>query len=72
VTTNSHPRADFRTDHVELLDELLTKSVATLVAEGVVEWNRVAQDGMWGRASAGAASYRRRPTWEEAYEQAHA
>src|SRR5512135_1515220 len=33
VSTNYHTLADFRTDHVELLDDLLTKSVATLLAE---------------------------------------
>ena len=72
VSTNYHTLADFRTDHVALLDDLLTRSVATLMAEGLVELNRVAQDGMRVRASAGAASFRRRPTLEEAYEQAQA
>ncbi|CAN5847170.1 hypothetical protein BH23PLA1_BH23PLA1_37280 [soil metagenome] len=72
VSTNYHTLADFRTDHGELLDDLLTKSVATLVAEGLVELNRVAQDGMRVRASAGAASFRRRPTLEEALTQAEA
>src|SRR5512147_626160 len=70
VSTNYHTLADFRTDHVALLDDLLTKSVATLMAEGLVDLNRVAQDGMRVRASAGAASFRRRPTLDEAYEQA--
>jgi transposase len=72
VSTNYHTLADFRTEHVELLDDLLTKGVATLMVEGLVELNRVAQDGMRVRASAGAASFRRRPTLEEAYEQAQA
>src|SRR5512142_1643302 len=58
VSTNYHTLADFRTDHVALLDDLLTRSVATLMAEGLVELNRVAQDGMRVRASAGAASFR--------------
>jgi transposase len=70
VSTNYHTLADFRTDHVALLDELLTQSVATLMAEGLVELNRVAQDGMRVRASAGAASFRRRPTLEEALTEA--
>src|SRR5512147_919790 len=70
VSTNYHTLADFRTDHVELLDDLLTKGVATLMAEGLVELNRVAQDGMRVRASAGAASFRRRPTLEQALTQA--
>ncbi len=72
VSTNYHTLADFRTAHVELLDDLLTNSVATLMAEDLVDLNRVAQDGMRVRASAGAASFRRRPTLEEAYAQAQA
>ena len=50
VSTNYHTLADFRTDHGELLDDLLTKSVAALVTEGLVDLNRVAQDGMRVRA----------------------
>jgi transposase len=69
VTTNYHTLADFRTDHVELLDDLLTKSVAALMTEGLIDLNRVAQEGMRVRASAGAASFRRRPTLEEALAQ---
>ena len=70
VSINYHTLADFRTDHVALLDDLLTHSVATLLAEGLVDLNRVAQDGMRVRASAGAASFRRRSTLEEALAQA--
>jgi transposase len=72
VSTNYHTLADFRTGHVELLDGLLTQGVAALVAEDLVDLNRVAQDGMRVRASAGAASFRRRPTLEEALAQAEA
>jgi len=72
VSTNYHTLADFRTDHVDLLDDLLTQSVATLVAEELVDLNRVAQDGMRVRASAGAASFRRRPTLDESLAQAQA
>ncbi|WP_250847255.1 IS1182 family transposase [Aquisphaera insulae] len=72
VPTNYHTLADFRTDHVELLDDLLTRSVAALMVEGLVDLNRVAQDGMRVRASAGAASFRRRPTLEEALTEAEA
>ncbi len=66
VSMNYHTLADFRTAHVELLDRLLTESVASLLAEGLVTLDRVAQDGMKVRASAGAASFRRQPTLEEA------
>jgi transposase len=70
VPVNYHTLADFRCDHVALLDDLLTRGLAALMAEGLVELNRVAQDGMRVRASAGAASFRRRPTLEEALAEA--
>jgi transposase len=70
VATNYHTLADFRTAHVALLDDLLTRSVAALMAEDLVDLNRVAQDGMRVRASAGASSFRRRPTLEEALAEA--
>ena len=41
-----------------------------LMAEGLVTLDRVAQDGMKVRASAGAASFRRQPTLEEALAEA--
>jgi len=70
VSMNYHTLSDFRTQHVELLDRLLTESVAGLMAEGLVTLDRVAQDGMKVRASAGAASFRRQPTLEEALAEA--
>ncbi|MDR3619025.1 MAG: transposase, partial [Paludisphaera borealis] len=50
VPMNHHTLSDFRTAHVELLDGLLTRSVAALLAEGLIDLNRVAQDGMRVRA----------------------
>jgi hypothetical protein len=44
---------------------VLTQSVAALLEQELVEMDRVAQDGMRVRASAGAASFRRKPTLEE-------
>ena len=64
VSVNYHTLADFRVQHVEYLDGLLTTSVATLMAEGLVTLTRVAQDGVRVRASAGAASFRRRARLE--------
>jgi transposase/IS5 family transposase len=72
VSMNYHTLSDFRTQHVELLDRLLSESVASLMAEGLVTLDRVAQDGMRVRASAGAASFRRQPTLEEALAEAEA
>jgi hypothetical protein len=65
VKANYHTLSDFRTAHPALLDELLTQSVATLMHEGLVTLDRVAQDGMRVRASAGASSFRRRKTLQQ-------
>ena len=59
VQVNYHTRSDFRSDQSEVMDELLTQSVASLMAVGVVKLSQVAQDGMRVRASAGTGSFRR-------------
>ena len=70
VTVNYHTLADFRTANVELLDDLLTRSVAGLMHEGLVTMKRVAQDGMRVRASAGTSSFRRDKSLERLEAQA--
>jgi transposase len=70
VEVNYHTLADFRVAHLDFLDELLTPSVAPLMEQDLVDLNRVAQDGMRVRASAGAASFRRRPTLERCLQDA--
>lgn len=70
VSVNHHTLSDFRTGHAAFLDKLLTQSVATLLHEGLVTLARVAVDGMRVRASAGAASFRRRATLEDCQTQA--
>ena len=57
--------SDFRSCGGEKWDELLTQIVATLLHAGLVNMDRVAQDGMRVRASAGNSSFRRRGTLEE-------
>jgi transposase len=71
VSVNHHTLADFRVDHGELLDRLLTENVATLAACGLIDLNKLTQDGVRVRASAGAASYRRRERLEEHLARAH-
>src|SRR5712692_159550 len=71
VSTNHRTLGDFRVDHGELLDRLLTENVATLAACGVIDLDKLAQDGVRVRASAGAASFRRRKTLEEHLARAH-
>lgn len=70
VPMNYHTLSDFRTAHPEFLDGLLTKSVAALMDQELVDLNRVAQDGMRVRASAGASSFRRRPTLQRCLQEA--
>jgi transposase len=64
VSVNYHTLADFRTDNLKFLQSLLDQSVEVLRQQGLVDLDRVAQDGMRVRASAGAASFRRRETLE--------
>jgi transposase len=65
VSVNHHSLSDFRVGNVEFLDGVLTHSVAVLMKAGAVKLQRVSQDGMRVRASAGAASFRRRVTLED-------
>jgi transposase len=64
VGVNYHTLSDFRVAHGDLLDRLLSDSVAVLVAEGLVSVARLSLDGVRVRAGAGAASFRRRPSLE--------
>jgi transposase len=70
VSVNYHTLSDFRTDHVDFLDEMLSHSVAVLREQDLVDLNRVAIDGMRVRASAGAASFRRKATLQEHLDEA--
>jgi transposase/IS5 family transposase len=65
VEVNYHTLSDFRVDNVEFLDQTLTRSVAALMLTGSVTLNRVAQDGVRVRASAGSGSFRRRKRLQE-------
>ena len=64
VSVNHHTLSDFRVAHVELLDDWLSTSIAVLEEQKLVTMDRVAQDGLKVRASAGAASFRRGATLE--------
>ncbi len=66
VSVNYHTLADFRVGQQAVLNDLLTQSITALLHRGVITMARVAQDGTRVRGSAGAASFRRRPTLEEA------
>ncbi len=64
VAVNYHTLSDFRNDE-EQFEQLLTKSLASLMKAGVLKLERVSQDGMRVRASAGSSSFRRRETLED-------
>jgi transposase len=70
VSVNYHALNDFRASNEALTDELLTDNVAALAAVGAISLERVAQDGMRVRASAGAASFRREASLQEHLAQA--
>jgi len=70
VPVNYHTLSDFRVKHGKKLDQLMTHVLAVLMKEGVVQLKRVAQDGMKVRASAGAASFRRRQSLERCRKEA--
>jgi transposase len=65
VNVNYHTLSDFRSDSADLLESVLTQSVAMLMVKGLVQMRRVAQDGMRVRAAAGASSFRTRPTLDK-------
>lgn len=71
VSVNYHTLADFRLAHPALLDDLLTRNVAALAAAGAIDLDTLAQDGVRVRASAGAASFRRRKTLHKCLQRAH-
>jgi transposase len=72
VSVNYHTLADFRTDDPAFLEQLLKQSVEVLHQPGLIDLDRIAQDGMRVRASAGAASFHRRETLERLLEEARA
>jgi transposase len=70
VSVNYHTLANFRSQSGPILDEVLTTSVASLLAVDAVKLTRVAQDGLRVRASAGSKSFRSRGRLEGFLEQA--
>jgi transposase len=70
VSVNHHSLSDFRVQHEEFLDAVLTQSVAVLMAQELVTLKRVSQDGIRVRANAGAASFRRQPSLERCQQEA--
>jgi transposase len=72
VSLNYHTLNDFRVDHEEALDDLLTQMIAVLTQAQIVSLERIAQDGTRIRASAGANSFGEKQTLEKHLEAARA
>jgi transposase len=72
IAVNAHTLSDFRVQDADFLEGMLAHSVTVLRQQGLVDLDRVAQDGMRVRASAGAASFRRRETLEKLLQEAQA
>jgi transposase len=70
VPINYHGLADFRVAHAEVLDTLLSESLAALVADGLVDVEEIIVDGTKVKASAGKSSFKRAVRLEEAIEAA--
>lgn len=64
VDVGYHTLSDFRSQHAEVIDALITQVLALLMKQDLVDLSRVAQDGTRVRASAGASSFRRGQTLE--------
>ena len=70
VEMNHHTLSDFRVAHGDRLDDLLTQLLALFMREGMLTLQRVAQDGMRIRASAGASSFRSKAGLERCIKEA--
>jgi transposase len=70
VGVNYHTLADFRVGYEKELDQLLSDLLAALVNKGLLDVQRISQDGVRVRASAGRSSFRRGQTLEKLREEA--
>jgi transposase len=72
ISLNYHTLNDFRVDHREALDDLLTQMIAVLTHAQIVSPQRIAQDGTRIRAAAGINSFHKQETLEKHLEAARA
>jgi transposase len=66
VPVNYHGLADFRVAHADVLDDLLTRTLAAFLAEGLFDADEIVIDGTKIKASAGKSSYKRALRLDEA------
>ena len=72
VSLNYHTLSDFRVGCAGLLDRLLAEHLVALNKAGLVDLEKLAQDGVRVRASAGTGSFRREATLARQMAQAEA
>jgi transposase len=65
VNINHHTLSDFQNENGDQLVNLLIQSVALLSKNSIISLERVSQDGMRVRASAGSSSFRREATLQD-------
>lgn len=70
VPVNYHTLSDFRVDHEQALDGLMTEVLAMLMERKLVHVQRISQDGLRVRASAGKGSFRREERLQQLLAQA--
>lgn len=70
VSVNYHTLSDFRVQHGQNLDQILTDTIAALMHQELINLDELGQDGMRVRASAGSSSFRRTPTLQRLREEA--
>jgi transposase len=66
VPVNYHGLADFRVAHADVLDGLLTETLAVFMAEKLFDGDEIVVDGTKIKASAGKSSYKRALRLDEA------
>jgi len=66
VPVNYHGLAEFRVAHADVLDDLLTETLAAFMAERLFDADEIVVDGTKIKASAGKSSYKRAPRLDEA------
>jgi len=72
VSMNYHTLSDFRVGCADLLDRLLSEHLAALNKAGLVDLEKLTQDGVRIRANAGTGSFRREATLDRQMAQAEA
>ena len=70
VGVNRNLLNDFRVSHADALQGLMSQTIASLQHQGLIDFNRVSQDGVRVRANAGKSSFRKKPTLEELSQEA--